>query len=168
MAASGIISVVAGEVNNNGGGYYGDGGPAAGAGLNFPWGIAIDSGGNLYIADTNNGRIRIVSAKGIISTVAGGGSNRAPGGPATQFSLVFYTPVAVVADAIGNIFIGCNAENGAVPTDGDEIFKVTPDDDRSRPLRRYEAERPASQNLGDGGPATRVRLSRSAGWLSTG
>src|SRR4051794_35068741 len=56
-----------------GGGYSGDGGPAWEAELNRPTGLTIDSGGNLYIADGLNGRIRKVSPAGIISTFAGAG-----------------------------------------------------------------------------------------------
>ena len=54
-AGSGIISTVAGSLSPFGG-YFGDGGPALAALLNYPTGIAVDSLGNLYIADTNNNR----------------------------------------------------------------------------------------------------------------
>src|SRR5215471_8384212 len=52
----------------------GDGALATNANLAAPSGIAVDASGNMYIADTGNGRLRKVSANGIISTYAGGGS----------------------------------------------------------------------------------------------
>jgi len=52
-------------------GYSGDGGAATAARLNSPFGVAVDSGGNLYITDTNNHRVRKVTTAGVISTVAG-------------------------------------------------------------------------------------------------
>ncbi len=68
VSAAGIISTVAG---NGSAGYSGDDGPAASAQLNWPTGLAVDSSGNLFIADTANGRIRKVSFdSGIITTAA--------------------------------------------------------------------------------------------------
>ena len=59
-------------------GFSGDGGPATSAQLGFnylsPAGVAIDSAGNLFIADTGNSRVRKVSTNGVIMTYAGGGS----------------------------------------------------------------------------------------------
>jgi sugar lactone lactonase YvrE len=69
---NGIISTV---VGNDAGEFSGDGGPATSASLWGPKGVTIDSGGTLYIADFNNGRVRKVDANGIITTVAGNGSN---------------------------------------------------------------------------------------------
>ena len=70
--ATGIITTVAG---NGAPSYSGDGGPATGAEINYPNGIAVDSSGNLYIADSFNNLIRKVTvATGIISTVAGDGT----------------------------------------------------------------------------------------------
>ncbi len=70
FAQSGIITTSAG---NGTAGFSGDGGPAAAAQLNSPTGVAVDSLGNLYIADPNNSRIRKVTAAGVISTAAGNG-----------------------------------------------------------------------------------------------
>jgi hypothetical protein len=66
----GVIFTVAG---NGTSGYSGDGGPVVRAQLNFPNGIAVDSFGNLYIADSQNKRIRKVAPDGFISTVVGNG-----------------------------------------------------------------------------------------------
>ncbi|MDE2997998.1 MAG: hypothetical protein OXU79_02850 [Gemmatimonadota bacterium] len=112
---NGTISTVAGTGRE---GFAGDGGPAALADLYAPTGdaaqpggrIALDSRGNLYIADTFNNRIRMVDTGGRISTVAGGGSIGATagtysgdGGPAIQASLSRPSDVAV--DAEGNLYI---------------------------------------------------------------
>jgi len=99
---AGIITTVAG---NGVSGFSGDGGPATQASLNFPYDIAPDSSGNLYIADNGNYRIRKVSAKGIISTVAGNGQGGFSGdfGPATEAAL--YSAGGVAADGSGNLYI---------------------------------------------------------------
>ncbi|MFC5865069.1 FG-GAP-like repeat-containing protein [Acidicapsa dinghuensis] len=106
-AATGKASVFAGSSSGYAGS-GGDGGPATSASLAEPMGIALDSTGNLYIADSVNGRIRMVNAAtGIITTVAGNGTlaegNIGDGGPATAASLA--APIAVAVDAAGNIFI---------------------------------------------------------------
>src|SRR5208283_2512750 len=70
-AATGAITTVAG---NGIEAFAGDNGPATSASIDSPNGLALDSAGNLYIADTHNGRLRKVSAAtGVISTVAGTG-----------------------------------------------------------------------------------------------
>src|SRR5438094_4014306 len=75
-AGSGIITTVAGSATpGNHGGYSGDGGPATSAQFNNPAGVAIDAAGNLYIADAQNKRVRKVDTSGIVSTIAGGGTN---------------------------------------------------------------------------------------------
>lgn len=110
-AASGTITTVAG---NGITGFSGDDGPAARANLNKPEGLAIDTGGNLYIADFNNHRIRRVDARtGIITTFAGDGFKDAASGlgrfsgddgPATRASLD--RPIGLAFDPAGNLFIG--------------------------------------------------------------
>jgi uncharacterized protein (TIGR03437 family) len=95
-------------------GYSGDGGPATSAELNNPAGVAVDAAGNVYIADTNNQRIRVVSAAtGIISTVAGNGRSgyAGDGGPAASAQLSF--PRVVLAAASGNIYVS-DAQNNVI------------------------------------------------------
>jgi sugar lactone lactonase YvrE len=102
-ATTGVITTVAG---NGSSGYAGDGGPATAAALNGPFGVAVDAQGNLYIADTGNNRIRRVdAATGVITTVAGDGTNRfgGDGGPAVNASLS--SPRGVAVDAAGNLFL---------------------------------------------------------------
>ena len=83
----------------------GDGGPATAAPLSSPGGVAVDGGGNVYIADTGRSRIRKVDAAGVISTVAGSflGGFGGDGGPAVEAAL--YYPEGVAVDGAGNLFI---------------------------------------------------------------
>jgi len=98
----GIITTVAGNGTR---GCSGDGGPATNASLRWPWGVALDANGNLYIADMDNHRIRKVDTSGIITTVAGNGTYgySGDGGPATNTSL--WGPYGVAVDASGNLYI---------------------------------------------------------------
>ena len=98
---TGILTVVAG---NGAPGFSGDNGPATSAQLNRPNGVAVDSAGNLYIADTYNDRVRKVS-NGLITTVAGTGVRGFSGdnGPATSVELGL--PSGVAVDSAGNLFI---------------------------------------------------------------
>jgi uncharacterized protein (TIGR03437 family) len=115
IALSGVITTVAGTGIA---GYSGDGGPAAGAQFNTPLGIAMDAGGNLYVADCHNQRIRKISSGGAITTVAGNGSwgYSGDGGPAVGAKLA--CPHGVAVDAAGNIYIG--------DTEINRVRKVTP------------------------------------------
>jgi sugar lactone lactonase YvrE len=74
VSPSGLISTIAGLCGPFNGGFSGDGGLATQARLNSPYGIAIDSEGNLYVADHNNQRIRRIGTEGIITTVVGNGT----------------------------------------------------------------------------------------------
>ncbi len=98
----GVITTVAGNGTT---GYSGDSGPAISAQLNQSYGVAVDSAGNIYIADYANNRIRRVDTSGNITTVAGNGTfgYSGDGGPATSASLKFPTSVAI--DSTGNIYI---------------------------------------------------------------
>ena len=102
IGANGVLSRVVGNARA---GYSGDGGPAAGAQLNAPAGLAVDTSGNVYIADVQNSRVREVSAAGTISTVAGNGLSgySGDGGPAGSARLSL--PAAVAVDSAGNLYI---------------------------------------------------------------
>jgi hypothetical protein len=98
---NGVITIVAGGGNN----YRSDGGPATNAVMDNPFGVAVDGFGNLFIADTENCRIREVGTNGIITTVAGNGTEgySGDGKPATNAEL--YGPCGVAVDGFGNLFI---------------------------------------------------------------
>ena len=96
--SNGVITTVAGNGTD---GFSGDGGPATSAQLSHPGGVAVDSAGNLYIADTVNNRVRKVS-NGVITTLAGGGTNPGDGPAASAF---LANPGAVTVDSSGNLYI---------------------------------------------------------------
>src|ERR1700723_1553814 len=85
-------------------GYSGDGGRATSAQLALPSGVAVDSSGTLYIADTNNQRIRKVSG-GTITTIAGTGEQNYTGDGAAGASATLDSPTGVAVDAAGNVYI---------------------------------------------------------------
>jgi sugar lactone lactonase YvrE len=104
-AATGDISTVAGG-GSCGSNYCGDGGPATDAELYVPYGIALDTAGNIYIADSDNSVIRkVTAATGIITTVAGNGKQgySGDGGLATNATLL--APYGVALDTQGNLYI---------------------------------------------------------------
>ena len=102
-AVTSRITTVAG---NGTGGFNGDGGLATSASLYNPRDVAVDSAGNLYIADHRNSRIRRVdAASGIISTVAGNGTAWFSGDGEEATSASLYMPVGVALDSAGNLFI---------------------------------------------------------------
>lgn len=86
-------------------GFSGDGGVALLAKLYDPWAVAVDVGGNVYISDGGNNRLRKVNTSGIITTIAGTGvmGFSGDGGQATLAKLS--GPVGVTVDASGNIYI---------------------------------------------------------------
>jgi sugar lactone lactonase YvrE len=111
VSPDGIITTVAGPTTGFDSGYAGDGGPATSALLNDPESVAVDSAGNLYIADNGNSVIRKVSTDGTITTAAGNGqppTGVVDGVAATSTALAGAR--AVVVDAAGNLYI---AEEGS-------------------------------------------------------
>ena len=98
---NGIITTVAGTGTA---GYSGDGFAAISAQISIPYGVTVDSAGNLYIADTYNHRIRVVSSLGVITTVAGTGTAGYSGdnGPAVAAELNF--PGKIAVDGAGNFY----------------------------------------------------------------
>ena len=103
ITPDGTINVVAGMQFSCG--FNGDGIPATAALLNLPYGVAMDSEGNIYIGDSSNNRVRKVSPSGIITTIAGDGACgfSGDGGPATSAELC--SPLGVGVDSADNIYI---------------------------------------------------------------
>jgi len=111
ISSSGTLTLVAG---NSRPGFSGDGGPAAAAQLNTPQGLAVDSQGNLYIADQVNNRVRVVTPQGVINTFAGNGQVGKPrflgdAGLATAANLNL--PGGVAVDHSGNVYIADTGDN---------------------------------------------------------
>jgi uncharacterized protein (TIGR03437 family) len=104
IAPNGNIRTIAG---NGVAGFAGDGGPASGAQLNSPYGLAFDFAGNLYIADLGNARIRRITPGGVISTVAGGGTLTAGGKNegSNGTLLAFVAPRNIAIDGTGVMYI---------------------------------------------------------------
>ena len=106
MSPDGIINTVAGNggLINYDEGVLGDGGPATGAQLRYPWSVATGSPGDVFIADTWNNRIRRVSRDGLVTTLAGNGAQGFSGdnGPAVNAQL--NGPIGLAADRAGNLF----------------------------------------------------------------
>lgn len=115
VSSSGIISTIGG---NGRSGYSGDGGPATSASFFSPHGIAVDTSGNVFVADTQNHRIRKISSSGTVVTVAGSGGsgNTGDGGAATNAQIGF--PFSVVVDRNGNLYIGVGSGVRKVNTQG--------------------------------------------------
>ena len=102
ITTDGVIHTIAGSTGDTG--FGGDGGPALNAKFDVPYGIAVDAAGNVYIADTDNHRIRKITTDGIIRTIAGTGvaGLSGDGGPATAARLL--GPTRLALDGKGNIF----------------------------------------------------------------
>jgi len=141
-ARAGEITTVAGTGSA---GYTGDGGAATSAQLNAPAGVAFDSAGNVYIADTANSRVRKIDATGAISTVAGIGTPgySGDGGSATSAKLQYPTGLAFYS--AGNLYIG--------DTYNHRVRKVN-----AAGIISTFAGNGTLGDTGDGGPATSAEL----------
>ena len=139
---SGTITTVAGTGEI---GYGGDGGPAVRAKLFGPEGVAVDGDGNLFIADSDNDRIRRVDPSGTITTVAGTGERgySGDGGPAVRAQLGY--PRGVAMDGDGNLFI---ADPG-----NSRVRRV----DQSGTITTVAGTEERGYS-GDGGPAVQAQL----------
>jgi trimeric autotransporter adhesin len=144
VSPEGIITTV---VGNGTSGFSGDGGPAISAQLNSPRAMAVDSAGNLFIADGGNQRIRKVSPSGIITTVAGNGTQGyfGDGGPATSAQLV---AGSLAVDSASNLYIAAG-----------NVRKISPAGIISSVAGSGAAcDEDSCPPLGDGGPATSASM----------
>lgn len=127
----------------------GDGGPALKGQLLGPSGLTFDSMGNLFIADSDNNRVRIVSLDGIINTYAGGGRLTADGTP--RLNALFFNPVDVIFDQAGNLCIAQQLIG--------RVYRV----DKNGIVTRIAGGERFVGNSGDGGPANLARLRSPSG-----
>lgn len=145
--SNGIITTIAGTGD---GGFGGDGGPALKAQFNTPFGIFIDQTGTLYIADTGNHRVRMVTREGIITTLAGNGEVGFTGDGSPAIACRLNNPLSVYTDAAKNVFI---ADAGS-----HVIRKIG-----ASGLISTVAGNGQPGHSGDGGPATQARLHKPSG-----
>lgn len=145
--ANGIITTVAGDGEQ---GFDADDVPAIAAPLNGPRGIAIDSAGNLYIADADNHRVRRVGVDGVMHTVAGTGTQGFAGDGEAASAAQLSEPSGVALDSVGNLYIADTGNN--------RIRKVTPSG-----VITTIAGNGSAAYAGDGGPAVAASLSAPIG-----
>ncbi|MFJ2436080.1 RICIN domain-containing protein [Streptomyces anulatus] len=147
VGSDGVIRTVAGT---GAAGSGGDGGPAAKAQLNQPFGVAVDGDGTLYVAEFGGHRVRRVGSDGVISTVAGTGAagSGGDGGPATKAQL--NQPYSVVVDGTGVVHIADSGGHRVRRIDADGVISTV-------------AGTGAAGSGGDGGPATKAQLNRPYG-----
>ena len=143
---NGIVTNVAGD----GFSQLNDGGPALNAALNDPYGIAVDAAGNLYIADSQNNRVRKVDTSGNITTVAGNGTKGFSGDFGLAINAEINRPFDVAVDSYGDIFI--------VDSNNNRIREVTPDG-----AIRTVAGNGIAGYTGDGFIATNARINFPSG-----
>ena len=148
---SGIITIFAGTAGQPGN--SGDGGMAILAQLSIPQGVAVGDDGKVYIADTYNNEVRLVTMSGIITTFAGTGTQGSSGDGGAATSAQLYYPQDVVVDVSGNVYIADTNNNevrlvmngtGIITTFAGGPYKWLPD-------------------LGDGDAATDAQLNQPVG-----
>lgn len=140
--ASGVITTIAGNAPYK---YGRDNGPAARAFLHSPQRVAFDAAGNLYIADTNNHRVRKVTPAGIITTFAGSGTPGFSGDGGAATAAALNRPTGLAADALGNVYI--------IDRENFRLRRVSPDG-----TIRTIAGTGVNATSGDGGPAAAASL----------
>ncbi len=118
---SGTVSTVAGTGEP---GYGGDGGPAVEAKLSSPDLIATDASGNVFLADRHNDRVRMVSAEGIITTVAGSGRRGFQGDRGAAKQAFLYEPAGVAVDPDGNVYVADHRNGRVRVIDRDGIIRT--------------------------------------------
>ena len=84
-------------------------GTGAAASFNAPYGVAVDGGGNVYVADQDNGEIRKITPTGVVTTLAGSGSPGNVNGAGATAS--FLSPTGVAVDSSGNVYVADYGNN---------------------------------------------------------
>jgi DNA-binding CsgD family transcriptional regulator/sugar lactone lactonase YvrE len=150
VGRDGIITTVAGLGSR---GYGGDGGPAALARLNSPAGIAVGFGDSVFVSDTGNNRVRMISADGTIGTIAGTGEAGYAGDGGVASQAVLNSPQGLAVDAEGNLYVADSFNGRVRKIDVGGVITTIAGDG-------------AQGYSGDGGPATRAALNFAIGPLS--
>lgn len=117
-ASTGIITTIAGggatpDTCTGSTDSIGDGCTATSATLSAPYGVAFDPSGNMYIPDSGNNRVRVVSASHIITTFAGTGAAGYSGDTKAAAQAELYSPFGVACDAAGDVYIA-DAQNHVI------------------------------------------------------
>jgi sugar lactone lactonase YvrE len=99
ISSDGVVTTLAGSGTSG----FADGTGTA-ARFYSPYGVAVDSGGNVYVADSGNARIRKISSGGVVTTLAGGGTSGFADG--TGMAARFNLPYGVAVDSAGNVYVG--------------------------------------------------------------
>ena len=153
LPAFGQIGIIRSVAGNGSADFTGDSGQAQNASLSFPTSVAVDSSGNIYIADSGNNRVRRIAAQGVvtgdgtITTFAGNGNaiSSGDGGQATSAGL--NRPYALAFDRNGNLYIG--------ELNGNRVRRVTPSG-----IISTVAGTGAQGFSGDGGQAVNAQIAR--------
>jgi sugar lactone lactonase YvrE len=101
--SSGVVTTLAGQAYDGDGSTLFADGTGTNTKFNFPHGVKLDSLGNIYVADTNNNRIRKITPSGVVTTLAGNGTSGFADGTGTK--AIFFHPVDLVVDSLGNIYV---------------------------------------------------------------
>ena len=144
---AGVIATVAGT---GAGGYGGDGGAATSARLNWPWGVATDTIGNLYVTDGANHRVRRIDPAGVITTIAGTGLSGFSGDGGSAVLARLSDPTGVVVDTLGNVYVADAGNNRVRKIDSAGVITTL-------------AGTGASGYSGDGGSAVQAQLDMPSG-----
>lgn len=150
VTSAGIISTFAGTGTA---GFSGDGGPASSATLNGsgPFNLALDSGGNLYVADVINRRVRKITPAGVISTVAGTGTAGTTGNGGLATAATFQAPGGIAFDSVGQMHV--------VDSGSNNIRRIS----TGGTISAFAGAGGAATFSGDGGQATSARFAGPSG-----
>ncbi len=151
FSVGGTINTIAGKFGTSG--YSGDGGAAGAAKFQLPAGLAVDTSGNIFVADPSSNVVRKINAvDGTINTVAGTGTAGATGDGGPAIAAKLSAPYALAVDGGGNLFI--------VDRGNHAIRKVNAGDGK---INTFAGSLGASGSSGDSGPATSAKLNTPSG-----
>ncbi len=106
ITSAGVVTTLAGLTNGGSGSADGTGTAAS---FHSPYGVAVDTSGNVYVVDSLNQMIRKIDSAGVVTTLAGSGSSSYADGTGTAAS--FNNPLGVAVDTSGNVYVADNANS---------------------------------------------------------